>query len=162
MAGMMLVSREQAQLDALAGRLVPPVGEATLTQPFGCSPFLLEPWSDQCPGRHFHSGIDLAAPIGSSIFAANEGTVSAGEDPSGYGLYLIVVRDSALSTLYGHLSARLVRGGETVSAGQPIGLMGSSGNSTGPHLHFEVRIRGLPVDPRPLLPRGPWGGGARE
>jgi murein DD-endopeptidase MepM/ murein hydrolase activator NlpD len=162
MLGMMLVAREQSQLDLLAGRLTAPVGEATLTQPFGCTPFELEPWSERCPGNHFHSGIDLAAPMKSPVFAATDGTVAAGEDPGGYGLYLIVVRDSTLSTLYGHLNTRLAQAGDTTKAGELIGLMGSSGNSTGPHLHFEVRIRGLPVDPGHLLPSRMWGGGARE
>jgi murein DD-endopeptidase MepM/ murein hydrolase activator NlpD len=160
--GMMLVAKQQVQLSELVGELMAPVEEATLTQPFGCTSFGQEPWSVQCPGHHFHSGIDLAAPMKAPVFAATGGVVSAGEDPSGYGLYLVVVRDSSLSTLYGHLDARLVRPGEAVKAGQRIGLMGSTGNSTGPHLHFEVRIGGLPVDPQPLLPRGLWGGGARD
>jgi murein DD-endopeptidase MepM/ murein hydrolase activator NlpD len=75
----------------------------------------------------------------------------------GYGLYIVVVRDPRLSTLYGHLDWPLVQPGEVVAAGQAIALMGSTGNSTGPHLHFEVRIAGVPVDPLPLIKLG--GGG---
>lgn len=159
---MMLVGKQQVQLNELAGELVAPVGDAQLTQTFGCTSFGLAPWSAQCPGHHFHSGIDLAAPMRTPVLAASAGIVSAGEDPTGYGLYLVVVRDPTLSTLYGHLDARLVKAGESVKAGQEIGLMGSTGNSTGPHLHFEVRIGGLPVDPRPLYPKGLWGGGAQD
>jgi murein DD-endopeptidase MepM/ murein hydrolase activator NlpD len=69
----------------------------------------------------------------------------------GYGLYIVVVRDPQLSTLYAHLDWPLVQPGDVVTAGQAIALMGSTGNSTGPHLHFEVRLAGIPVDPLPLL-----------
>jgi murein DD-endopeptidase MepM/ murein hydrolase activator NlpD len=72
----------------------------------------------------------------------------------GYGLYILIIRDPQLSTLYGHLYWPLVQPGDVVAAGQPIALMGSTGNSTGPHLHFEVRIAGVPVDPLPLLRGG--------
>ena len=69
----------------------------------------------------------------------------------------MIVRDPRLSTLYAHLDMPLVQDGDQVAAGQVLALMGSSGNSTGPHLHFEVRIAGVPVDPLPLL--GLKGGG---
>jgi murein DD-endopeptidase MepM/ murein hydrolase activator NlpD len=76
----------------------------------------------------------------------------------GYGLYMVVASDPQLSTLYAHLDWPLVQPGDVVAAGQPIALMGSTGNSTGPHLHFEVRIAGIPVDPLPLLESRGGGG----
>jgi murein DD-endopeptidase MepM/ murein hydrolase activator NlpD len=146
----------QAQ-QASAGPLVPPVRNATITQPFGCTALAIEPWSAECPTHHFHSGVDLAAAIDTPIYAATAGQVLLQRERGGYGLYLVVVRDPRLSTLYGHLDIPLVQQGDAVVAGQAIALMGSTGNSTGPHLHFEVRIAGVPVDPLPLL--GLKGGG---
>lgn len=129
-----------------------PAHHATLTQPFGCTALAIEPWSQDCPSHHFHSGIDLAGPIDSPVFAARAGSVLVLRQRGGYGLYMVVTHDARLSTLYAHLDFPLVHTGDWVSQGQQIALMGSSGNSTGPHLHFEVRIAGLPVDPLPLLP----------
>ncbi|TMG17585.1 MAG: M23 family metallopeptidase [Chloroflexi bacterium] len=141
------------------GPLILPVKEATLTQPYGCSAFEIEPWSPSCPSHHFHSGIDLAAPLGTPVYAATAGTVTLRRERGGYGLYILLTRDSKLSTLYGHLDWPLVQPGDVVAAGQAIALMGSTGNSTGPHLHFEVRIAGVPVDPLPLLQPPTTGGG---
>jgi murein DD-endopeptidase MepM/ murein hydrolase activator NlpD len=145
------------QTGASAGALVMPVNGAKLTQGFGCTSLGIEPFSPDCPGGHFHSGIDLAAPLDTPIYAATAGTVVLRRDREGYGLHLLIVRDPQFTTLYGHLDAALVRLGDVVDAGQAIALMGSTGNSTGPHLHFEVRITGVPVDPLPLL--GLQGGG---
>jgi murein DD-endopeptidase MepM/ murein hydrolase activator NlpD len=139
------------------GRLVMPVQGATLTQSFGCTALDIEPWSTECPTHHFHSGIDLAAPLETRIVAATAGTVALHRERGGYGLYIVVSRDAKFSTLYGHLEWPLVQPGDVVAAGQAIALMGSTGNSTGPHLHFEVRVAGVPVDPLPLL--GIKGGG---
>jgi murein DD-endopeptidase MepM/ murein hydrolase activator NlpD len=141
------------------GPLVMPVDHATLTQPFGCTALEIEPWSAACAGGHFHSGIDLAAPLDTPVHAATAGLVTMHRERGGYGLYIIVVHDPQLSTLYGHLDWPLVQPGDLVAAGQPIALMGSTGNSTGPHLHFEVRIAGVPVDPLPLLRPSATGGG---
>ena len=146
MAGI-VVQAQQAQV----GSLQMPLNHATLTQPFGCTTLEIEPWSAACAGGHFHSGIDLAAPLDTPIHAATGGLVTMHRERGGYGLYIVVVRDPQLSTLYGHLDWPLVQPGDVVAAGQPIALMGSTGNSTGPHLHFEVRIAGIPVDPLPLL-----------
>jgi murein DD-endopeptidase MepM/ murein hydrolase activator NlpD len=132
-------------------RLVMPVQGATLTQSFGCTALAIEPWSAECPSHHFHSGVDLAAVIDTPIHAASAGTVLLRRERGGYGLYIVIVRDPTFSTLYGHLDMPLVQAGDVVAAGQAIALMGSTGNSTGPHLHFEVRISGVPVDPLPLL-----------
>jgi murein DD-endopeptidase MepM/ murein hydrolase activator NlpD len=95
-----------------------------------------------------HSGIDLAAPPGTPVFAADGGTVIfAGWSNWGYG-YSIVLAHGSMLTLYGHLSRINVRCGQQVSAGTPIGAVGSSGQSSGPHLHFEVRPGGgEPVNP---------------
>ena len=133
------------------GPLVMPVQNAILTQRFGCTTLPIEPWSTECPTHHFHSGVDLAAPLDTRIYAATGGRAAVARERGGYGLYIIVVHDPRLSTLYGHLDLPLVQPGDLVAAGQPIALMGSTGNSTGPHLHFEVRIAGVPVDPLPLL-----------
>ncbi len=130
-----------------------------LTQPFGCTTLEIEPWSEGCAGHHFHSGVDLAAPLETPIYAATGGLVAMHRERGGYGLYIVVVRDPRLSTLYGHLEWPLVQPGEVVAAGQAIALMGSTGNSTGPHLHFEVRLAGIPVDPLPLLRHSALGGG---
>jgi len=142
-----------------AGTLVMPVKDPTVTQPFGCTTLEIEPWSAECTSHHFHSGIDLAGPLGTPIYAATAGTVTLGRERGGYGLYIVLTRDPRLSTLYGHLDWPLVHAGDVVAAGQVIGLMGSTGNSTGPHLHFEVRIAGVPVDPLPLLRPPATGGG---
>jgi len=153
-AGMVVQARQGG-----AGTLLTPVRQSTITQPFGCTTLAIEPWSAECPGHHFHSGIDLAGPLGTPIYAATAGTVTLQRERGGYGLYILLTRDSQLSTLYGHLDWPLVQPGDVVAAGQAIALMGSTGNSTGPHLHFEVRIAGVPVDPLPLLRHSAAGGG---
>jgi murein DD-endopeptidase MepM/ murein hydrolase activator NlpD len=142
------------------GLLAEPLHGFTITQPFGCTSYEREPWSAGCPQHHFHSGLDLAAPLDTAVWAATSGLAQLGEDPAGYGHYLVIVRDPHFSTLYGHLDRALVRAGEMVSGGQRIALLGSSGNSTGPHLHFEVRIDGKPVDPAPFLKADGKDGGA--
>jgi murein DD-endopeptidase MepM/ murein hydrolase activator NlpD len=137
---------------APAGRLLLPVSGAILTQRFGCTSFLMEPADPQCPSGHFHSGLDLAAPEGTAIRAAAAGRAKVLWNPGGYGLYLVVDHGGGIQTLYGHLSAAQVQDGDTVQGGQQIARMGSTGLSTGPHLHFEVRRSGRPVDPTPYLP----------
>ncbi|NLJ45062.1 MAG: M23 family metallopeptidase [Treponema sp.] len=100
-----------------------------------------------------HAGIDLAAPAGTEVYAARSGTVSeVGIDPV-YGIYVLISHEGGWQTLYGHLSARRVELNSPVKSGMIIGNVGSTGLSTGPHLHFEVRVRGAPRDPLPLLPR---------
>jgi murein DD-endopeptidase MepM/ murein hydrolase activator NlpD len=122
-----------------------------ITQPFGPSSYPFEPAFGGYP--HFHTGIDLAGPRGTPILAAADGVVAIAEASTvGYGNHVIIAHANGMLTLYGHLEAMLVQPGQTVKAGQMIGLLGSTGNSTGPHCHFEVRINDLPVDPRPFLP----------
>jgi murein DD-endopeptidase MepM/ murein hydrolase activator NlpD len=153
-AGMAVHARQEH-----AGILLMPVKDPALTQRFGCTALEIEPWSVECATHHFHSGIDLAGPAGTPIYAATGGTITVHRERGGYGLYILLSRDPGLSTLYGHLDWPLVQPGDVVTAGQVIALMGSTGNSTGPHLHFEVRIAGVPVDPLPLLGHPATGGG---
>jgi murein DD-endopeptidase MepM/ murein hydrolase activator NlpD len=153
-AGMVVQARQERP-----GLLLMPVKDPIITQPFGCTTLEIEPWSAECAGHHLHSGIDLAGPLGTPIYAATAGSVALRRERGGYGLYILLTRDARLSTLYGHLDWPLVQPGDVVGAGQAIALMGSTGNSTGPHLHFEVRIAGVPVDPLPLIRHLATGGG---
>lgn len=95
----------------------------------------------------FHTGVDIGAPYGCSILAADSGTVIDSGWMGGYGNCLIVDHGGGYSTLYAHCSQLYVGYGQGVTKGQAIAAVGSTGNSTGPHLHFEVRINGEPVDP---------------
>jgi murein DD-endopeptidase MepM/ murein hydrolase activator NlpD len=105
-------------------------------------------------GMAYHSGIDLAAPSGTDVYAAREGKVSDTGTNAVLGQYIVISHDGNWSTVYGHLSARRVRLNDAVESGMIIGSVGSTGESTGPHLHFEVRSRGEPRDPEPLIPQG--------
>jgi Peptidase family M23 len=124
-----------------------PLAGAVVTQPFGCTPYSMEPVDRNCPSGHFHSGIDLAAPMGTPIRAALDGLAHVAVSATGFGLHVVVDSGDGLTTLYGHMSSVAVHEGDEVSAGDVIGAVGSTGNSTGPHLHFEVRRDGIPEDP---------------
>ena len=103
--------------------------------------------------QRFHTGIDLAAPTGTPIYAARAGQVdTAGWSRFGYGLHVILDHGGAQETLYGHMSRIVVRPGQWVTRGDLIGYVGSTGWSTGPHLHFEVRVGGAARDPMAYLP----------
>lgn len=102
-------------------------------------------------GYRFHAGIDLVAPAGTQILATSPGLVAEAGWCGGYGFCVTVDHGDGYHTLYGHLSRVDVTPGERVSSGQRLGLVGSTGQSTGPHLHYEVRINGHPVDPQPYL-----------
>jgi murein DD-endopeptidase MepM/ murein hydrolase activator NlpD len=152
-------SNNVGQIAASAGhstqyRFIWPEPQAQISQRFGPSTYWFEPPYGNYP--HFHTGIDMVEPFGSPVFAADDGIVAlVGSSGSGYGNYVVIAHSGGLDTLYGHLSTALVKVGQTVTQSQPIGLEGSSGNSTGAHLHFELRINQRPIDPTPYLPPGP-------
>lgn len=131
---------------------VSPVKGATLTQGFGCTTVSLEPVDPECRSGHFHSGVDLAAPTGTAVYAVEGGAAQVVVSPTGYGLHVLVDSGGGLLMLYGHLSAVSSAIGGPVASGTLLGWVGSTGMSTGPHLHFEVRRAGRPVDPMPWLP----------
>jgi murein DD-endopeptidase MepM/ murein hydrolase activator NlpD len=139
------------------GRLLWPIPHATITQGFGPTPYVFEAAYAGFP--HFHTGIDLSVPLGTPVFAAADGVVVLARPMAdttgalvGYGNYVVVQHDVGLKTLYGHLLTIGVKEGAIVHRGQLIGLVGSTGNSTGPHTHFEVRIENSPVNPLQMLP----------
>ena len=101
--------------------------------------------------RTLHAGIDIGAAYGSSVWAADAGTVTYVGSMSGYGNVVIVDHGGGLATTYNHLSAFSVSSGQSVGRGQQVGAIGCTGYCTGPHLHFEVRVNGSPVDPMPYL-----------
>ncbi|MEL6527108.1 MAG: M23 family metallopeptidase, partial [Chloroflexota bacterium] len=95
-----------------------------------------------------HSGIDLSAPTGTPIYAANSGNVIfSGFSRWGYGNAVVIEHGGVYSTLYGHMSSIAVGCGQFVSVGQVIGLVGNTGNSSGPHLHFEIMVSGEAINP---------------
>ncbi len=102
-------------------------------------------WGD----RRFHAGEDIGAPMGTPILAADSGIATVIPDNgNGYGNYIIINHGGGRTTLYAHMSGFAVSNGATVTQGQTIGYVGSTGNSTGPHLHFEVRVNGATTDPK--------------
>jgi murein DD-endopeptidase MepM/ murein hydrolase activator NlpD len=102
-------------------------------------------------GGGMHSGLDIAAPTGTPIYACWSGRVLIAGWQGGYGNAVVIDHGGGRATLYGHQSVIAASVGQTVGAGTLIGYVGSTGNSTGPHLHFEVRINGNPVDPSPYF-----------
>jgi murein DD-endopeptidase MepM/ murein hydrolase activator NlpD len=133
-------------------RLSWPMAGARVTQLFGPTDFLLEP--PLGPYKHFHSGLDMAAPFGTTVTAAADGVVVAvGHTKVGYGNYVVIAHGGGVMTLYGHLLETNVDVGNKVLRGQRIGLEGSTGWSTGAHVHFELRVNDSVVDPLPHLPK---------
>ncbi len=102
-------------------------------------------------GCRMHSGIDIAAPVGTPVGASAAGTVVAAGNQGAYGLTVIIDHGDGFATLYAHLSTISVSSGQRVSRGTVVGAVGMTGNSTGPHLHFEIRYGGSPVDPMAYL-----------
>ena len=134
-------------------RFIWPEPHAQISQPFGPSTYWFEPPYGAYP--HFHTGIDLVEPFGSPVYAADDGVVAlVGSSSSGYGNYVVIAHSGGLDTLYGHLSTSLVKVGQVVTQGTAVGLEGSTGNSTGAHVHFELRINQVPVNPTLYLPPG--------
>ena len=119
----------------------PVVGRSNISSPFG---YRDSPISGK---RELHTGIDIPAPTGTSILAAESGTVISAKYMNGYGYTVIIDHGGGISTLYGHNSSLLVSAGDHVERGQNIAKAGSTGYSTGPHCHFEVRENGTPVNP---------------
>lgn len=99
----------------------------------------------------FHTGLDLAAPAGTAILAAKGGTVVSAGERGGYGNAVEIDHGDGLRTLYAHARVLDVRQGDTVAPGEKLGEVGATGKTTGPHLHFEVRFEGKPIDPRKAL-----------
>ncbi|WP_396593867.1 M23 family metallopeptidase [Brevundimonas sp. R86498] len=99
-------------------------------------------------GARMHKGVDIAAPQGTAVYAAAEGRiVRIGRQPDGYGNFVEMRHPNGMTTLYAHLSRIDVASGDRLAGGQRVGLVGSTGYSTGPHLHFEVRRGGDQVNP---------------
>ncbi len=141
--------------DAVGGAAPGPQAALPPDWPFGSGRFAwpVTGWLTQ--GYHAdHRAIDVAAPLGAPVTAADRGVVvRAGWSDIGYGLFVVIDHNIDYLTLYAHLSQVTVQEGEVVAQGQLIGRVGSTGNSTGPHLHFELRDFGALVDPLGLLPR---------
>lgn len=136
-------------LDGL--RLAWPMSGFQITQPYGPTNVALEP--PLGPYRHFHTGVDIAAPLGTSVTAAADGVVVAvGHSNVGYGNNVVIGHGGGIATLYGHLLDTTVKVGDVVVRGQQIGHEGSTGLSTGPHVHFELRLNDQVMDPMPYLP----------
>jgi len=131
------ITRSAGRVRVLFRLAVPAIGQ--WTSPFGPR------------GGRMHYGQDIAARYGSPVKAARSGVVIANGWYGGYGKYLDVRHEGGIVTRYAHLSAANVRVGQGVNRGQQIGKIGTSGWATGPNLHFEVRVNGRPVDPRPWL-----------
>lgn len=102
-------------------------------------------------GRRAHKGIDLATPVGTPVHAPADGVVGKAEWFSSYGLYIQLEHGGELETRYGHLSRLNVAAGQFVHKGDVIGYVGTTGRSTGPHLHYEVRVAGESVNPMPYM-----------
>lgn len=119
-----------------------PVAEPRITSEFG------EPRSN---GRT-HAGLDIGVPMDTPVLATADGVVAFAGVMGSYGNLVVLRHRASLETAYAHLSAILVRIGQEVLRGQIIARSGRSGNATGPHLHYEVRVGGKPVNPRPFLP----------
>ena len=121
----------------------PTCGHGCISQGFGCNSYWFEQYEPSCPyPNRIHTGIDIAGPWGTPIIAADTGIIYFYPGYYGYGNYIIIIHGHGYSTLYGHLSsfARGLHSGQIVARGTLIALEGSTGNSTGPHVHFEIRV----------------------
>ena len=122
-----------------------PLESGVLTSSFGKrpSPFTGKP--------SYHPGIDLAAPTGSLVFACTSGVIKEIGYSRIYGNYIILLHQDGKESLYGHLSKTLINLHDKIKSGKVIGEVGSTGLSTGPHLHFEIRVKGIPQDPQTFI-----------
>lgn len=122
-----------------SGSWIWPTTGYTITSPFGWRSF---------GGGQFHPGVDIGVPMGTPIFATNDGVVlSAGWNSGGYGNWVEIDNGNGITTVFGHMSRVAVQTGVLVHKGEVIGYSGESGEATGPHLHYEVRVNGTAVDP---------------
>ena len=144
--------------DSFGGADVPFIGADGFCSPVGANwrsivtsefGYRKDPFTGQTKG---HNGMDLAVPTGTSVRAALPGTVTVAKYSNSYGYYVMIDHGGGLVTLYAHNSKLMVAAGDSVQAGDVVSLSGSTGRSTGPHLHFEVRVNGERTDPRPYLP----------
>ncbi|WP_232223431.1 M23 family metallopeptidase [Sphingorhabdus lutea] len=128
-----------------------PVESMNMTSQYG---YRTDPFRGR---RANHKGLDIAGPIGTPIYATADGIVGRARWVNGYGKYIELNHGNAIQTRYGHMSALNVSENERVTKGQIIGFMGSTGRSTGSHLHYEVRIAGEPVNPTAFLAASNYG-----
>ena len=135
----------QVRAEALSG-FVYPVMSPRLSSDYGRRIHPIRRFSQ------FHQGIDLAAPIGVPIRAIRAGTVVFADPSAGFGQLIVVRHENGMTSHYAHCGEIKVNPGQKVGAGQIIGAIGSTGLSTGPHLHFEVRFNGMAVDPERYVP----------
>ena len=144
-------SLETGSLPATSAVSIPsrtPLDSLRMTSSFGLR------WHPVTGGRRQHEGVDLASPVGTPIHATADGTVAKADWFGGYGLFVQLEHGGALQTRYGHMSRLNVASGQHVHKGDIIGYVGSTGRSTGPHLHYEVRVNGSPVNPIPYMQAG--------
>jgi murein DD-endopeptidase MepM/ murein hydrolase activator NlpD len=145
------LQQEEARLHAGSGHFVWPE-QGPISQYFGCTTYPSEPYAPQCRSRHFHTGIDIADDAGTHIHAGDAGLAHIYYSSFGYGNHVIILHGNGWVSVYGHMSSFVIGDGQMVGRGQLIGFEGSTGNSSGPHLHFEVRLNDTPVDPLRYLP----------
>lgn len=130
---------------ALAAVACSAAGAQTMTSGYGAR-------SDPFNGKRAnHAGVDIAARTGTPVYATGDGYIGRSRWAGGYGNLVEINHGSGYQTRFGHLSRRMVAEGQYVRRGTLIGLIGSTGRSTGPHLHYEVRYNGLAVDPTPFI-----------
>ncbi len=151
------LNRQQQQQQGNTGNTGSTVGTGNLVWPSYCTYITSRqgPRTHPITGEHKnHGGTDIGASYGSAIYAADSGTVVRSADGwnGGWGNYVMIDHGNGMQTLYAHMSSRAVSVGQTVSRGQTIGYVGSTGMSTGPHLHFEMYINGSRVDPQTRYP----------
>lgn len=135
------VIEEESTAKAVSNSFIVPIKNGIVTSNFGIRN---DPFTSKLSG---HNGTDIAADYGTPIYSAYSGHVSfVGYEENGYGNYLKIDHGNGLCTLYGHCSKILIKEGQYVSAGQTVALVGSTGRSTGNHLHFEVIVDGNPLN----------------
>lgn len=122
-----------------------PVDSYRMTSDFGMR------WHPVLGGRRPHKGIDLADPTGTPVHATADGVIGRADWFSGYGLCVEIEHGGSLETRYGHMSRLNVAAGQMVRKGDVIGFVGATGRATGPHLHYEVRVNGIAVNPMPYM-----------